>query len=297
VTNIKTFIREHSVLTYFALTFAISWGGVLILGAPHGMPTTSEQFEKLYPIVFLPYLLGPVISSILLTGLIDGKIGFRELLSRLSRWRVNARWYAVALLTAPLLAMTILLALSLTSPGFLPDILTADDRLALLSMGIAIGLFGGGLMEEPGWTGFAVPRLRRRYRVLTTGLIVGFVWGVWHFLPTYWGSGDSSGALSLALLLPPCFFYVGVLPAYRVLMVWVYDRTESLLVAILMHASLTANTLFVLAPSVEGVSLFLYYLVLAAVLWGIVAAIAVANKEQFLRPPLQKDEQTPRSPS
>jgi membrane protease YdiL (CAAX protease family) len=297
VTNIKTFIREHSVLTYFALTFAISWGGVLILGAPHGMPTTSEQFEKLYPIVFLPYLLGPVISSILLTGLIDGKIGFRELLSRLSRWRVNARWYAVALLTAPLLAMTILLALSLTSPGFLPDILTADDRLALLSMGIAIGLFGGGLMEEPGWTGFAVPRLRRRYSVLTTGLIVGFVWGVWHFLPTYWGSGDSSGALSLSLLLPPCFFYASVLPAYRILMVWVYDRTESLLVAVLMHASLTANTLFVLAPSVEDVSLFLYYLVLAAVLWGIVAAIAVANKEQFLRPPLQKDEQTPRSPS
>jgi hypothetical protein len=42
-------------------------------------------------------------------------------------------------------------------------------------MGIAIGLVGGGLMEEPGWTGFAVPRLRRRYRVLTTGLIVGFV--------------------------------------------------------------------------------------------------------------------------
>jgi membrane protease YdiL (CAAX protease family) len=143
-------------------------------------------------------------------------------------------------------------------------------------------------LEEPGWTGFAVPRLRCRYRVLTTGLIVGFVWDVWHFLPTYWGSGDSSGALSLALLLPPCFFYVGVLPAYRILMVWVYDRTESLLVAILMHASLTTNTLFVLAPSVKGVSLFFYYLVLAAVLWGIVAAIAVANKEQFLGQPIQR---------
>ena len=288
MTNIKTFIRKRSVLTYFALTFAISWGGVLILGAPHGMPTTSEKFEQLYPIVFLPYLLGPVISSLLLTGLIDGKAGFRELLSRLSRWRLDARWYAAALLTAPLLAMTILLALSLASPAFLPDIVTADDKLALLSMGIAIGLIGGGLMEEPGWTGFAVPRLRRRYSVLTTGLIVGFVWGVWHFLPTYWGSGDSSGELSLALLLPPCFFYAGVLPAYRILMVWVYDRTESLLLVILMHASLTASTLFVLAPSVEGASLFLYYLVLAAVLWAIVAVIAVANKEQFSRQSVQR---------
>ena len=288
MTNIKTFIRKRSVLTYFALTFAISWGGVLILGVPHGMPTTSEQFEQLYPIVFLPYLLGPVISSLLLTGLVEGRDSFRDLLSRLSRWRVDARWYAVALLMAPLLAMTILLALSLTSPAFLPDILTADDKLALLLMGIAIGLIGGGLLEEPGWTGFAVPRLRRRYSVLTTGLIVGFVWGVWHFLPTYWGSGDPSGVLSLSLLLPPCFFYASVLPAYRILMVWVHDRTKSLLVAILMHASLTASTLFVLAPSVEGVSLFLYYLILAAVLWGIVAAIAVANKEQFLGQPIQR---------
>ena len=144
-------------------------------------------------------------------------------------------------------------------------------------MGIAIGLIGGGLMEEPGWTGFAIPKLRGRHGVLPTGLIVGFVWGLWHVLPTYWGSGDSTGTLSLALLLPPCFFYLAVLPAYRVLMVSIYDRTESLLVIILMHASLTASTLFVFAPSVGGVNLFLYYLALAAVLWGIVLATQTSN--------------------
>jgi hypothetical protein len=33
-----------------------------------------------------------------------------------------------------------------------------------------------------------------------------------------------------------------VLPAYRVLMVWIYDRTESLLV-VLMHSTLSASTL------------------------------------------------------
>jgi membrane protease YdiL (CAAX protease family) len=272
VTTARAFIKRRPVATYFVLTFAISWGGVLALGAPHGMPTTSEQFEKLYPIVFLPYLLGPVISSVLLTGLVDGKAGLRELLSRLLKWRVNARWYAVALLIAPLLAMIILFSLTLISPAFLPAIFTTDDKISLLLTGIAIGLVGGGLMEEPGWTGFAIPRLRRRYSVMITGLVVGFLWGVWHFLPTYWGSGDSSGVLSLSLLLPPCFFYMAVLPAYRVLMVWVHDRTESLLVVILMHASLTASTLFVLAPSAQGVQLLLYYLILAAVLWGMAVA-------------------------
>lgn len=280
MTTIKATLKSHPVTTYFVLTFMISWGGVLILGAPHGMPTTQEQFERLYPIVFLPYLLGPLVSGIALTAIVDGKAGFQELFSRLTKWRVNVRWYTIALLTAPFLAVAILLALSLVSPAFLPAIFTADDKLALLMMGLAIGLIGGGLMEEPGWTGFAIPKLRRRRGVLPAGLIVGFLWGLWHVLPTYWGSGDSSGTLSLALLLPPSFFYIAVLPAYRVLMVLVYDRTKSLLVVILMHASLTASTLFVLAPSVGGVNLFLYYLFLAAVLWGIVAAVNMNNGEE-----------------
>ena len=271
MTNIKTFIKTQPVLAYFVLTFAISWGGVLILGAPYGMPTTKEQFEKLWPIVFLPFLLGPITASIILTGFVYGKSGFRELLSLLIRWRVNVRWYALALLTAPILALVILFALSLISQAFIPNVFTADDKLTLILKGIAIGIIGGGLLEEPGWTGFAVPGLRRQYSVFTTGLIVGLLWGVWHFLPTYWGSGDTSGVLSLSLLLPPCFFYVGVLPPYRILMVWVYDRTESLFVAILMHASLTASVLFILAPSIEGVPLFIYYLVLAVVLWAVVA--------------------------
>lgn len=61
---------------------------------------------------------------------------------------------------------------------------------------------------------------------------------------------------------------------------WVYDRTESLLVGILMHASLTASTLFVLASTVEGAPLFLYYLVLALLLCLMVAAIVACRKKR-----------------
>jgi len=279
--NIKTYIKTHPVLSYFILTYVISWGGVLILGAPYGMPTTKEQFEKLWPIVFFPYLLGPSISGILLTGFVYGKNGFRELLSRLLSWRVNPLWYVFSILTIPFLAIVILFALSFISPSFLPKIFTSDDWSTVLFTGIAVGIFGGGLLEEPGWTGFAVPGLRRQYGFFTTGLIVGLLWGGWHFLPTYWGSGDSFGVLSFSLLLPPCFFYIGVLPAYRILMVWVYDRTKSLFIAILMHASLTASAIFILAPSVEGMPLFAYYLILTAVLWGIVVVVYRRQKVQF----------------
>ena len=98
---------------------------------------------------------------------------------------MGARWYAVALLTAPLLFTAVSLALSLTSPEFLPSILTTTDKASVLLMGIFAGLMAG-IFEELGWTGFAVPTLLRlRYGVLSTGLIVGVPWAVWHLLVTF----------------------------------------------------------------------------------------------------------------
>ena len=241
-----------TLLTYFALTFAISWGGVLLVIGPRGIPATPEQVETLLPFAVLAMLAGPSVAGVLLTGIVHGRSGFHELLFRLRRWRVDARWYAVALLTAPLAMTAIPLALSPFVPGFLPRIFSSDDKAALLLFGVAAGL-GAGIFEELGWTGFAIPRLRLRYGVLTIGL-----------------------------LLHSILFSVGVLPVYRVLMVWVYDRTGSLLAAMLMHASLTtSNVIFV--PLAAGVSLVTWSLVLAAVLWLVVAAVAVADRPGALR--------------
>ena len=285
---IRESIRRHPVLAYFALTFAISWGGVLSLGAPSGMPAPSEVSAKTWPFVFLPYFVGPILSGLLLTGLVHGRAGFGELRARFSKWRVGAGWYAVALLTAPLLIAPMLLALSMASSDFLPRIITTADKAGVVLSGIMVGLVFGGLMEELGWTGFATPELRRRQSVLATGLIVGIMWGVWHILPTFWASGDASGGISLDLQLPPLVFYLGVLPVYRVLMVLVHDRTWSLPVVILMHASLTASTLFILAPSVDGMLLSAYYAILTAALAVVVAAVAGAKRRRLSRQPLQE---------
>jgi len=287
MSSINAFIKRHPVLTFFALAFAISWGGILIVvGGPGAIPGTAEQVEPLSPLflfVMLAWLASPSLASILLTGLLYGRAGFRDLLTRLTRWRVRARGYAVALLTAPLLLTPVLLALSLISPEFLPSIFTTSDTAALLLMGIGYGLIGGGFLEELGWTGFAVPRLRQRYGVLATGLIVGFLWGAYHFSVVFWAGGNSPGMLSLAILSAQLFAWM---PAFRVLMVWVYDRTESLLVAMLMHASLTASTL-ILQPLTTGVNLLTYLLVFGAAVWVIVAVVAVANRGQLSRQSLK----------
>ncbi|RIK34390.1 MAG: hypothetical protein DCC55_33155 [Chloroflexi bacterium] len=286
MTTVRAFIQRHPVLTYYVLTFAISWGGMLaVVGVgAGGFSITPEQLQALIPYAVPAMLVGPAVAGLLLTGLVDGRAGLREFSSRLLKWRVGARWYAVALLTTPLSIMAVLLVLSLLSPEFLPRIYTADDKAALLLMGLAVGL-GAGIFEELGWTGFAIPRLRLRYSILTTGLIVGVLWGLWHFFVNFWASGVTSGAISLAVFLPAWLFGVlaGQLTAYRVLMAWVYDRTGSLLVAILMHVSLAAFQ-FILIPPVPGVAYWTIGFVYAAVTWVVVAAVAVANGGQLSRP-------------
>jgi len=142
-------------------------------------------------------------------------------------------------------------------------------------------------LEELGWTGFAVPRLRLRYTAFTTALIVGLLHGTWHFLIAFWAGGSFSGGQWATYLLGILAFYLGALPAYRVLMVWVYDRTGSLLVAMLTHASLTASTLILQPRDVAGMRALTYDLVLAASLWLLIAALAMANGRQLSRPPLR----------
>jgi len=282
---IKAFIKDHPVLTYFGLVLAISWGGVIIVVGPGRIPATNkEQFDTLFPIAILAMVAGPSAAGILLTALLYGRAGLREFGSRLLKWRVGARWYAVALLTAPLAFTGVNLALSLTYTEFLPSILTSDDRASVLLMGIFAGLMAG-IFEELGWTGFAVPTLLRlRYGVLSTGLIVGVPWAVWHLLVTFWASGTISGEFALAsYLIDPFLFLV----AFRVLMVWVYDRSGSLLLAILMHTSLTASSL-ILGAGVVGIPLLTFDLIWAAMLWVVVAVVAASNRRHLSRQPASR---------
>ena len=279
MTTMKTFIARHPVLTYFALTFAISWGGgLLVIGGSGGMRGTTPTSDPRFMYALMAMLAGPSVTGILLTALVYGRTGLREFLSRLFKWRIGANWYAVALLTAPLLMSATLFALSLTSPAFLPGIFNSDDKTPLLLVGLVVGL-AAGIFEELGWTGFAISTMRMRYGVLPTGLLVGVWWSAWHLLPNIWARSASSGELAVSIFLATTVFsvFVGHLTAFRVLMVWVYDRTESLLVAMIMHVSFTASLLILNPLGISGVALLTFSFVLAAVVWVVVAVVAVVN--------------------
>jgi membrane protease YdiL (CAAX protease family) len=238
---------------------------------------------------------GPAIAGILMTVLVSGKAGYRELVSRLLRWRVGAGWYAFALLAAPLVFAVVHVLLSAVSPMFIPGFFLTGEKLSFLMMGLAAALMVG-VLEELGWTGFAIPRLKLRHGVFATGLIAGVLWAVWH-LPfiRFWPGVPLAGELPLAPFLAVTSFFVlvGQLPAYRVLMLWVYDHTESLLLAMLMHLGLTAST-FILGPAWIPASLLLVYdVALTAVWWIVVAAVAVWNGGRLSRRTASRDPLQP----
>lgn len=279
--GVSAFARRHPLLTYFALTLLISWGGVFLVVAfgPGRFPVTVEEFRPYLAIGMPAMLAGPVLAGLLTTAFTDRRKGLRSLRSRLLRWRVGGRWYAIALLTPPLTVLAALLPLSLVSADFLPAILTSDDRSALLIIGITTGL-AAGIFEEIGWTGFAAPKLAFRRNAVMSGLLLGGVWGLWHVVPWTVQNGTPTGDLNLQTFLPNVVFFLAVLPVFRVLMIMVYARTESGPVAMLMHAALSATAPWILAPQVTGWALAGAYISIAALLWVIVAAVAARTRRR-----------------
>ena len=281
-------MKRHPVLIYFALVFVISWGGAFLLLGPGGLPLKAEEFARQGALLYVAILAGPFVAGLLLTGLVDGRPGLRDVLTRLRRWRVGARWYVVALLPALAMTATALL-LSLVSSDFRPALLDAPDKAGIVLAALGPALMVGAL-EEIGWTGFAVPHLRARHSILASGLMVGVVWGAWHF-PLFWERDSFSATLPFAILLTRLFSW---LPPFRVLLVWVHDRTRSLPLVMLMHAVVSFVSI-ALQPgaALTGGRLLTSLLATPAIMWLLVAAVGMADRRRLSRRPPQSAPAVP----
>jgi pimeloyl-ACP methyl ester carboxylesterase/membrane protease YdiL (CAAX protease family) len=266
-----TFIKSHPLLTYVALVFTISWGGSFLILGPGGLPLRAEEFESLGAWLYVAIFAGPSVAGILLTGVVDGRPGFREVSTRLRRWRAGWHWYALALLPALVMTVTPLL-LSIVSADFSPAILDASDKTRILMRALGPALIAG-VFEEIGWTGFAVPHLRSRYSIAWTGLAVGVIWGAWHF-PLFWQRDSFSATLPFVILLTALFSW---LPALRVLLVWIHDRTESLPVVMFMHAAVSFISIIFASQALTGTRHLASVLALAGAMWLLVGAVRLVD--------------------
>src|SRR5262249_31607924 len=95
--------------------------------------------------------------------------------------------------------------------------------------------------EEPGWRGYALPRLQERFGPLPASLILGTLHAGWH-LPVFLVPAIGLGPLSLS-------FVVTWLPgvwATTVLWTWIFNNTKgSILIAVLQHSAYDASGAYV----------------------------------------------------
>jgi uncharacterized protein len=247
------------LLAFFAATYGVTWTGIVLVVAWHGWDLTSVGSFGLATIV-IAMVAGPSFSGIVLTYFLEGRRGLWDLWRRWVRWHVRVRWYALALLTIPAVLVPMLLALAwLLDPVYAPRF-----QPALILAGVGIGVF-----EETGWTGFATPRLLQRYPVGLAGLCLGAAWTIWHALADYAGNFASLGANWLIVF---AVFWIAPLPAYRILMTWVYSRTESIPVSALMHGGYTGS-LLAFAPETTFRDGLIWQSLFAVSLWFVVSCV------------------------
>lgn len=247
------------VLAFFLLTFALSWAiWIPVMTGSFGLP------GFLFPAAGLVGALMPGIAALLVAAYGSGRSGVLTLLRQVTVWRLNVRWYALALLLMPLVIGIVYAASSLARGTPLPAPPFTFGAL-LFMMLIQIP---NTLMEEIGWRGFALPHMAERNGWLRASLALGIIWATWH-LP-YWISGSNVhryGPLSVAL-----FFVMPI--AASVILAWMYRNTRSVLLAWLFHLSTNTAIAFLPLSSEEIGSLWpqaLYAVVVA--LLGLAAAV------------------------
>jgi uncharacterized protein len=212
---------------FFILTFAFSWA----LWIPFVISGREVSLLAIAGGAFAPTIVGAILASI-----------SRDRESRRDFWkrvysfrRIGGPWYAVIVLIFPVLVgLTLLIDYVIGGRFFSLQaaVRTLSQPVALLVF-IAQMIVGGPLAEELGWRGFALDRLQARWGALSSSLLLGVIWGLWH-LPLFLMKGTTQGEMGL-FTLRFWLFMIQVLPL-SVLFTWVFNNNRrSTLAAILMH--------------------------------------------------------------
>lgn len=180
-------------------------------------------------------LLVVSLAAFVIAGAFSGNEGVRSLLRPYLNWRVPLIWLIIAIGLWPAITLAgnfigRALGLGLPAMPFRPE---APLYLTIPVSFIWAMFFNGSLGEEAGWRGFALPRLQQRFSPLVASLILGFIWGAFHWIFFF-----------MNLSGPWYMFWtrLGDIPL-AVLFTWLYNRTKgkSLLPVLLMHASMNAT--------------------------------------------------------
>ena len=226
----KAFVRRNPLTSMYGLMFLLAWP-FLILEAmgSHGLVPR--------PPAFLGFATGwaPGIAAVVVTAMIAGRAGMRDLFRRFLIWRVGLTWYLVAF---SMMVIIILggIGLHLLFGGAMPLIPAAGASMFNIALTFVILLIAGTLIntEEIAWRGFALPRLQAQYSTLIASILLALPEAAFH-LPYFWNK-DSGFYQNVGVFWFTAFTLAGVF-----IYVFVFNKTKgSLLIVTFLHASQNA---------------------------------------------------------
>lgn len=270
------FFKRYPLFGYFILVYFIAWGGILLINFCygfhlfHGESVLSKGISGQLMFVWLVMLLAPFLAGLFLKRVMDGQEGVKQLFSSMSRWKVGTLWYLAALLIIPALLVPIIYSFVLLSKNYAPGLMFAT--------GLGAGLIGG-FFEEIGWTGFALPKFQLKYTPFVAGIILGIIHSVWHLLADYLGGISFYKELYLLHFL----LWTITLTAFRLLAVWIYNHSKSLMLVQLTHASFTGTQLIFGPSATTPTEAVLWYCAFAVALCIVVSIIIINDKKLFFQ--------------
>ncbi|MFU8840684.1 MAG: lysostaphin resistance A-like protein [Nitriliruptoraceae bacterium] len=251
-------------------TFTWSWA-LWVLAARLDLPGALPELLR------IGGRFGPSLAAVAVTLVVAGRPGLARLLASLRRWRAPASlWLTVTLGPVVVVVAAIGLAAVLgTPPGDFNDPATA---YLVLPAFLVILVAGGPLGEELGWRGFALDRLQERVGPVAASLVLGVVWGLWH-LPLFLDASQVQSSLPFGL-------YLGQTTTTAVIYTWVWNRTRSLPLVLVLHTTtnLAAGVFPLLAPEAPNDLAF----GVAVALAGLAALVLIGTTRGrlgFQRPP------------
>jgi uncharacterized protein len=258
-------VKRHPLVTFFILAYALSWWAwILYALGLFGGPIAS---------------FGPFLAALVVLALTEGKAGVWGLLRRMVRWRVAPGWYALALLLPVVLtsiaaALNVLLGAQPPSAGQLgawPGVLSTFAFVLLIPG-------AGGAWEEPGWRGYAVPRLQHGRSALVASLILGVLIAGWH--------------LPLMVTGEVHYSDIVLIMAAVIVVNWVFNNARgSVLIVMLLHAANNAVSGSFFSPMFSGADSVRQSWLLALV-WAVAAGllVAIAGPTHFSRKYYKQEE-------
>ncbi len=222
-------------------------------------------------------LSAPVIAGACLVCLTGGWVissarsahpGVRKTMASLLPDRLSLPWLGFALgFNAAILLLSWGIGALLGLEIVIPQIWKHSTLKAMYFIGLmfaVMALVRGGI-EEPGWRGFMLPELQKKYSPLVASLVIAVFWNLWHIPLHLNGFYPESIVIGMALRS------VMVVPL-ALMTTWLYHKTDgNLLLLVCFHA--TFNLMWPTLPKSD---------VIAAALW-LIFSVVITLKDKLYR--------------